>query len=687
MIYNYKIHVLNRDINFDMSYKNVVQFFNPADNTKDYTGVFTNAELTFDETYNENATDIINFDANDGINASVTLDFTGNNVTSQFLTSALTIQQALSRQYCIIDEIIYNDNGVKQSNKLYFYFITGYSLRNENIIKYNLVLDAFTTYPLFSDVSVDKTKISRAHTNRFTNASTLSSATFNLNNEFLETGEPLDNEYIKIRKDNKNVILKNICGTNFQNLGSTPLNNDTLKDIINNTLWLYVMTREPNYNKLCCAPYISKKTQYNIKYWLSHTINYTQDGHYIDANFMYDELAENAKVYNAYISPFGFFGTINNNITNYRIAYYYNNLTQDLDIVFLCEFEPIADDGYDNYNLYNSYELENPDTKIEKQMFYWQQYSNYIYMSFDESEMLNNVISYFESEDITLFNDTLTSLNNTYNYDIIEATEIKSKIRGAYNEFKIKSQFDDGETIIDLNVLKTATAKIKIVNNLNPSNDGDVFITLNDIWKRKFGITSKIQYTPLFYSDKFREYQATNKNYRITGQAIPIVSGTLGGMVAGAKIGGIYGAIAGGIVGFGASAYKVHTNFDNMQNTPDAIKLKGQNITIDKKITPSFVYLEHNELRPEDLKAVNLYFYEYGYNISIIDNISNYFTRSSFNFIQLDDCEKDVHALINKNVLDVIIKALNNGVRFWTKTHYANDKFKYTTNNLENSLL
>ena len=189
------------------------------------------------------------------------------------------------------------------------------------------------------------------------------------------------------------------------------------------------------------------------------------------------------------------------------------------------------------------------------------------------------------------------------------------------------------------------------------------------------------------YSDKFKEYKATNQNYQITGQAIPIVTGTLGGTVAGAKFAGVYGAVGGALVGLGTSALKVHTNFDNMKNSPNSIKLKGQQIAIDNKVKNKFFNIEHNTLRETDLIQANLYFYEYGYNISEIDNISNFFTRSSFNYIQLEDCEKDVHALINKNVLDIIIKALNNGVRFWTKSHYETNKFKYTTNNLETKLL
>ena len=100
----------------------------------------------------------------------------------------------------------------------------------------------------------------------------------------------------------------------------------------------------------------------------------------------------------------------------------------------------------------------------------------------------------------------------------------------------------------------------------------------------------------------------------------------------------------------------------------------------------NFIYLEHNQIREKDNRELTYYFFEYGYNISEINDIKNFFTRSSFNYIQLEDCEKNIHALINKNVLDIIIKALNEGVRFWTKEHYNHSKFNYTTSNIENRL-
>ena len=693
MNYSYKIHIINRELNLDPTYKNVVQVFNPLTNTKDYSGVFTNDELTFDATDTE-----INFDIDDGINASVVLDIQPSddleeeqaNINKQFgvNTNSVSMQEAINRQYAIVQEQTSDDNGNITNTKLYFYFIDSASIRNSFSVKYNLKLDVFMTYPLFSDISIDKTKISRAHVDRFTNGSTLNNASFNFNNLFLETGEPFENAFQKIRHEKINAKLKNICGTNFQKLGSVNLTDDVLESILKKTRWLYALRRTATNSQLLMAPYYAKKDRYDIHYYISHTINYTQDGKAIDANMLYYDYAEAAGIYNAYISPFGPFGTINNNISNYRIAYNFDPITYRLDIVFLCEFRPDTEpNGFNNYVLYNSYEIDDADNNIKEIPFFINNVSHYMYIDYGGIDMLWNNISYFESKDIQLFNYNNLSLSNVYNYEDIEKAEIKSKIRLAFNEFKIKTQFDDAETIIDLNVLKTANVKFKILNNLNPSNDGDIYITLNELWKKDFGITSKVQYIPLFYSDKFKEYQATNKNYRITGQALPIITGTFGGALGGAIKGGAIGAVVGGVVGFGSSAYKVHANFDNMINTPDAIKLKGQNITIDEKITPSFIYLEHNKLREEDLKTINMYFYEFGYNIGIIDEIEKYFTRSSFNYIQLENCKKDLHALINENIIDIVVKALEEGVRFWKPSHYSSNKFNYTTNNLEESLL
>lgn len=688
MNYSYKIHIINRDLNLDPTYKNVVQVFNPLTKTKDYSSVFTNDELSFDATDTE-----INFDLKDGINASVLLEIQSNNdleeeqanINKQFgvNTNSVSMQEAINRQYAIVQETTTDDNGNITNTKLYFYFIDNAVIKNSFSVKYDLVLDAFMTYPLFSDIDVNKTKISRAHVDRFASGSVLNNASFNLNNNFLETGEPIEDLYQKIRKQKINAKMKNICGTNYQKISTYTPGEDVINDIILNTRWLYALARTATNNQIWIAPYYPKETTYNIKYYISHTTNYTVDGHRIDANMMYYNKAEDNKVYNGYISPFGPFGTINNNITNYRIAYSWDPIPKNLDIIFLCNY----DNDYSCYYLNNSYEIENANNKIKQIPFFIADTSQFMYIDYSGIDMLFNNISYFESENIKLFDDTGISLTNNYNYTDIEKAEVKTKMRMAFNEFKIKSQFDDAETILDLNILKTTNVFFKIINNLNPSNDGDIYITLNDLWEKNFGITSKIQYTPLFYSDKFKEYQATNKNYRVTGQALPIITGTLGGAIGGALKGGAIGAGVGGVVGFGSSAYKVHANFDNMINTPDAIKLKGQNITIDEKITPSYIYLEHNELREEDLKAVNMYFYEFGYNIGIIDNIENYLTRSSFNYIQLENCKKDLHALINEKIIDIVVKALENGVRFWKPSHYTNDKFNYTTNNLETKLL
>lgn len=682
MFYNYKIHVLNRDINFDISNKNVVQFFNPLNNTKDYTGVFTSEELTFNEYYDETETDIINFDAGDGVNASVVLDLNGENVANQFLTNenALTIQQALSRQYCIIDEIIFNDEGIKQSSKLYFYFIVGYSLKNANTIKYNLKIDAFTTYPLFSDIAVDETKILRAHTDRYTIDSTPANAKYNLNSRYLQTAEPLDNIFTKIRKEKINKNFVNFAGILYKDLGNTPIAKSTIENILNKTKWLYIMYRQEasgggiNANVILTAPYITKNPSlYNVKYYISPNDNYTQDGHEINANVAYGSLSENPHIYNAFISPLAPFGTLKTQESNYYIAY---KLTgYNLDIIFV-----------NNNILQNNQDLNGDNVKTKGAIY---DALNYDYativISYSDTRSIGNFISYFETDEIILFNDSPTP-SNYFDYTTLNELEPKTKIRQNFNDYVLKSTFDNGDLILDLSIIKTNKIKIKAIQNISGITNGEIYATINDLNILDYGLFTKTQYTPLFYNDKFEQYKATNTNYAITGQAIPILSGTLAGGIAGAKIGGVYGAVAGAVVGFGASAYKVYTNFDNMQNSPDAIKLKGQNITIDEAVQDNFIYLEHNQIREKDNRELTYYFFEYGYNISEINDIKNFFTRSSFNYIQLEDCEKNIHALINKNVLDIIIKSLNEGVRFWTKEHYNHSKFNYTTSNIENRL-
>ena len=687
MNYSYKIHVINRDLNLDPTYKNVVQVFDPILKTKDYTSVFTNEELNFDATDSE-----INFNIKDGINASVTLDLQPSedeeeqaNILKQFGVTSVSMVDATNRQYAIVQEQESNDNGNITKTKLYFYFIENPTILNNNTVHYNLKLDVFMTYPLFSDIEINKTRISRAHVNRFASGSTLANATHNLDLKYLQTGEPLDDTFIKIRKEETPINFFNFMGTNYVQMGSIPVSKTTIENILNNTKWLYVMERHESQgggdlegNKLLIAPFLEKNpsTYDKIEFYLSPDIDYTNNGELISANFLYDEICESPTIYNAFISPLSPFGTLLNNISNYYIAYERISATQ-LNIIFV-----------NNNKAYNNQRLNDTEVKsVIASNNSLNDPSACIAIMYTDDESIKNFVSYFESEELTIFSKNFTLTNTPYNYNVIENAEVKTKIRQCYNEINLKTALDTSELNVDLSILKTNKLKIKAINNLSGLTNVEIYLTINDENIKNYGIFTKAQYTPLIYSDKFNEYKATNKNYAITGQAIPIITGTIGGAVGGAMKGGIYGAILGGAVGFGTSAYKVHANYDNMKNSPDGIKLKGQNITIDEIAHNSMFYLENNKLRETDLKEVNTYLYENGYTINEIEEISNFFTRSSFNYIQLENCKKDLHALINENIIDTIVKALEEGVRFWTPTHYASDKFNYTTNNLEKTLL
>lgn len=656
-MYKYKIHVLNRDINFDPTYKNVIQFFNPTTKTKDYTGVFTTEELTFNAS-EEN----INFDLQDGVNASVVLDFTGDNVLTQFGASSVSINDALNRQYCIIEEGQYNDETEALiKSKLYFYFITDYSILNESLIKYTLQLDAFTTYPLFSDIDISKTRVSRAHVDRFD-----LSNNFNLNNRFLQTGEPIDNSY---NKSIKTIIDANfIPNGNFKQLDYAITANQA-KTILSNTKWLYIVLRneDDGINELHCAPIAPA----GVKFYVS-TDDDENNYFELDAKFMYNQYVENAKVINAFISPLSPFGTYtdSSNSNSYYIAI---KGSPSKKICFTCPL-PRVIFNYSNKELTHTSAIQ----------FYYTHHA--IIFKNTDYQALNDYISYFQTENIKLFDMTITP-SNTFDYSKIEEAEIKLKVRQAYNSYKVKTELDESELKIDLLYLKTNNIYIQCYNNFSPNTNGQIAYTANNMYNIDNIAFTKTLYTPIFYSDKFNEYKATNANYELTGIATPMITGTLAGTTAGAKLGGIYGAIAGFVVGAGASAIKVYTNYDNMQKTPDSVKFKGQNINIDNFVKDYFFFIEKESLRAEELRQIAMYLYEFGYNISDIVNPADLFTRSSFNYLQLENGEKDIHALINKKVLDVVIKALNDGVRFWTKTHYIASKFEYTTNNLEAKLL
>ena len=670
MNYSYKIHVINHDLNFDPTYKNVVQFFNPLNNTKDYTSVFTNAELTFDDTDSE-----INFDLKDGINASVILDLQPAeseeeviaNITKQFGVSSLSIKDALSRQYAIVQEREIDANGNVQKTNLYFYFITDYTIINSYTIKYTLQLDCFTTYPLFSDISVNKTKVLRAHINRFDYGAQPNSATHLLTNRFLQTGEPFDNDFVKVRKS---IITKNfIQNLKFkQSSNSLPVSDATLRNSIDKIQWLYVIRRTENSSypiEIYCAPINNDEVYFFV------SID-DDDEHWntLNARSLYNALAEDANVINAFISPLSPFGSYqNNNITtNYTL---YEKTGSTLRIIFVSP----------NSNIYNH---KNKEDNASRSILYT--YANSaVCFRLSDFNTLKWYISTFYTNEEELFNKTNSYLNIPFDYSVIKKAEIKTKMRQCYSDYKLKTQLDDSELLLDLVYLENNVIKIQAYNNFGADTNGEIFLTCNNLYNKRFGSYIKAQYTPTFFSNKFNEYKATNKNFALTGIATPIFTGAIGGAIGGAKAGPI-GALVGGAVGAVGAGLKTYINYDNMQNSPDSIKYKGQSISIDDFVNEHFFYIEHNEIREEELRQVNMYFYEFGYAINEIYNVSDLFTRSSFNYIQTEDCEKDIHALINKNVLDTIIKALNNGVRFWTPWHYGHSKFEYTTNNLEKEL-
>lgn len=673
-MYKYKVHILNRDINFDPNYKNVVQFFDPITKTKDYTGVFTNDELTFTD-----SEEVVNFDLKDAINATLVVDFTNDSVLSVWGVNFVSINEALNRQYCIIKESLCDDETEAEiSSKLYFYFMKNPTLKNNNLVKYNLILDVFTTYPLFSDVEVDKTKIQRAHIDRFTIGSTANSAHALLNNKYLNIGEEIDNKFIKVNKNKIPVKLKF-----YPRIEKTPnsedLSEETIKNILNSLRWLYVEKRDNNKNTLyfgCDIP-LKFNEVYNIQLYTTSG-NTTTNAESIDtAESVYNSFAEDPKVINAFISPLSPFATIN--------SYGYSSIIYDYSTA----------GGNEYLKIYFNNHTQQSDTSIFKTYYYENKEKNNIisvdlkYGSYFDTFLTKAPKAFlYEGETIEAFNNNLTLSNYPFNYDTIKDAEIKTKIRQCYNEFILKTEIEENNINVDLGFLKTNQLNVELIQDMKPTTNGNVYITINNLYNLDIGAHIKGKATPQFYSDKYLDFVASNKNFALTGMALPIIKDTAGAIVGGAVAGGAYGAIIGAGVGLAESALKVHANMDNIRNTPDAIKRKGESIENEKFINNYPIYFIHTQLRDEELKQVNLYFYQFGYAINDIEDLSNFFTRSSFNYIQLEeDCKKDIHALLNESILDTICTALTNGVRFWTKEHYNNYKFNYDTNNLESKLL
>lgn len=673
-MYKYKVHILNRDINFDPNYKNVVQFFDPIAKTKDYTGVFTNDELTFTD-----SEEVVNFDLKNALNASLVVDFTNDNVLSVWGVNSVSINDALNRQYCIIKESLCDDETETEiSSKLYFYFMQNPTLKNNNLVKYNLVLDVFTTYPLFSDVEVDKTKIQRAHIDRFTLGSTANDAHALLNNKYLNIGEEIDNKFIKINKNKIPVKLKF-----YPRIEKTPnsenLSEETIKNILNSLRWLYIEKRDNNKNTLyfgCDIP-LNFNEVYNIQLYTTSG-NTTTNAQSIDtAESVYNSFAEDPQVINAFISPLSPFATIN--------SYGYSSIIYDYSTA----------GGNEYLKIYFNNHTQQGDTSIFTSYYYENKEKNSIigvdlkYGSYFDTFLSKSPKAFlYEGETIEAFNNNLTLSNYPFNYDVIKDAEVKTKIRQCFNEFILKTEIEENNINIDLGFLKTNQLDVQLIQDMKPTTNGNIYITINNLYNKDIGAHIKGKATPQFYSDKYLDFVASNKNFALTGMALPIIKDTAGAIVGGAIAGGVGGAIIGAGVGLAESTLKVHANMDNIRNTPDAIKRKGESIENEKFINTYPIYFIHTQLRDEELKQVNLYFYQFGYAINDIEDLSNFFTRSSFNYIQLEeDCQKDIHALLNESILNIICNALKNGVRFWKKEHYNNYKFNYDTNNLESKLL
>lgn len=168
------------------------------------------------------------------------------------------------------------------------------------------------------------------------------------------------------------------------------------------------------------------------------------------------------------------------------------------------------------------------------------------------------------------------------------------------------------------------------------------------------------------------------------------VAGTIGtlGMGAGAGAGLIAGgatAIAGGIASMVDTIKSTNAKIEDLKNTPDSVNVSGSNFVMDDCINGDangLPYIIVNEVPSVVIEQANDFFYNYGYKVArdcyfntelsydndvahSVDN--NLLGRTIFNYVKLNE---DITNKINANIPQVIKQKLsqvfNKGITLWS---------------------
>lgn len=146
------------------------------------------------------------------------------------------------------------------------------------------------------------------------------------------------------------------------------------------------------------------------------------------------------------------------------------------------------------------------------------------------------------------------------------------------------------------------------------------------------------------------------------------------------------GAAANFAVSAGTTIANFSANINNIQNSPDTIKLQGSSFLdffVKSQGLRSFV--KHSELRDADKKVVCQYFHDYGYSYNQIQrNFSDLFVRESFNYVETQDSISKIFTISSFNdiIKSVIASIYDKGIRLWEASSVSN-RFNTAIPNIE----
>ena len=225
----------------------------------------------------------------------------------------------------------------------------------------------------------------------------------------------------------------------------------------------------------------------------------------------------------------------------------------------------------------------------------------------------------------------------------------------------------------------------------------------------RVGLASNFNYMMPSGTDALDVFRATQENsYRTSKIASGVTSGLSivggiasmvgGGFASATGVGlpmafGLFsagaGMISGGVAGISTTIASSVAKYRDLENTPDSINVSGSSFITDSRIEGSYAtglpYVLTKVCDKATLEKANDFFYEYGYEVvrccyfntelkwtpqgdnNTINSDTNLFTRTIFNFIQVqDDMVNKINADIPLVVKKIFNEIFNAGITLWS---------------------